>query len=279
MGEDEAIQRNDAQHGVHPQSIDTHTIAANWSPEAHCIGEKIASIRQLIKRFGNITQALFFLDNPSNNLLIAPFSVPNPTNAVATGRNISLFEYYYFIYGFWRGSMRFKTQFSVRTAGAVGTANTVDRKFKGFINAFMWSSVQDSFNALVNRFIAGNAPVIGTGTLPSGSNNMGTSLQYIDPNVEGIVEVEVPYYNISHISPATTYALTERPVEIANVLKGHIPPVLLALSPQTIPTPGTLPAANERLWMNIQRAPGDDFSLMYLVGVPPLVNVDRATIP
>ena len=277
MGEDEAIQRNDAQHGVHPASIDTHQIAANWSPEAHCIGEKIMSVRQLIKRFGMFQNGLSLgpVTGPPatnfTNILLAPFSIRSPTTTVAPSRTMSLYEYYYFIYGFWRGSMRIKAFGTTATTSVDGgTSKATDTWFT--VNNY--NSVQDSFNSLCNRFTAGSFPVIGTGAMPSGTIGYGNSMQYINPNLEGVMEFEVPYYNVSHISPATVYdSAAGTPVNVPDVLKGHVPPIISAIQPR-----GVIPSG-QVINLQLARAPGDDFSFMYLVGVPPLVNVDRATTP
>nr|WEU70922.1 MAG: structural polyprotein [Hangzhou dicistro-like virus 7] len=268
MGENEAIQRNDAQHGIHPMSIDTHKINNNWSPEAHCIGEKIMSIRQLIKRFGNfytLTQS-----HLNSGGIIAPFSVPSPVTATASTKTMSMFEYYYFIYAFWRGGMRIKSATSVNQTS---TPTKVSHKFPGYVLYYMWSSVQDALYSVINKFTAGEVPVQLVDSFPTGATEMGTSIVDIDQTIEGLAEVEVPYYNISHISPATIYTSEERPVEISNILKGHTPPCVLGFSPAS-QNPETVDT-NERLTTTFFRAPADDFSMMYLVGVPPLVNVQR----
>lgn len=264
MGENEAIQRNDAQHGQHPMTIDTHKIDANWSPEAHCIGEKIMSVRQLIKRFGMMQNSLNLTDT-TPNAIIAPFSVRHPSSTVAPSIPMSLFEYYYFIYGFWRGSMRLKA-FSVTTPSAT-TASVANTDTTFTFNHY--NSVQDSFNSLVNRFAVNDFPVKATSALPAGTVGYGNSMTYVNPKLEGVMEVEVPYYNVSHISPATTYSTTESPITISTVLKGHVPPAITAIQPNG-PIRSTLPYN-----LQIARAPGDDFSFMYLVGVPPLTNVAR----
>nr|ULF99866.1 MAG: hypothetical protein 2 [Cripavirus sp.] len=268
MGENEAIQRNDAQRGIHPMSIDTHKIDSNWSPEAHCIGEKIMSIRQLIKRFGNFHS--LSQSNSSTGAIIAPFSVSSPVQTVSSTKSMSMFEYYYFIYAFWRGGMRIKSATSVNQAN---TITQVSRKYPGYISYFMWSSVQDALNSIINKFSSGGVPVQLVDSFPSGTTNMGTSVVSVDQSVEGLAEIEVPYYNISHISPATVYTNNERPIEISNVLKGHTPPCVLGLLP--LSQNPTIVDSNERLNTVFFRAPADDFSMMYLVGVPPLVNVQR----
>nr|QIJ25856.1 hypothetical protein [Warroolaba Creek virus 2] len=269
MGENEAIQRNDAQHGAHPLPIDTHRIDSNWSPEAHCIGEKIMSIRQLIKRFGmSLVATTNTLTTALPNMLIAPFSVPHPVITTTSSEPYSLYEYYYFIYAFWRGGMRFKV------IPTIVSAAEAPRKSQTYFSINLFNSVQDTFNSLVKRFVVGDYPVKSTGNMPSGSLGYGNSLTYVDPNIEGTVEFEVPYYNVSHISPATTYLkATESPITINNVLRGHIPPEIISVTPRG----GILSTAP--LNCQVARAPADDFSFMYLVGVPPLVNVDRATVP
>jgi len=263
MGENEAVPRNEAQHGIHPMAIDTHVISANWSPEAHCIGEKIMSIRQLIKRFGDFFNVS--ISPTVNAALIAPYSVIEPINAVATSKTISMFEYYYFLYGFWRGSMRIKLTNTDISADDYATASNTTLRVN------LWNSIQDAFNQLTSAFTAGGLPVQPIAVLPPGTLGMGNSQHVIDTNVEGLAEFEVPYYNISHISPATLYGTAETPVTIPNVLKGHIPPTIVAVSP-------TAPVVKDGSSKSLQfyRAVGDDFTFMYLVGVPPLVNVLRA---
>ena len=163
-------------------------------------------------------------------------------------------------------------RFKVIPVTSDGTA--APAKSKTYFSINLFNSVQDTFNSLVNRFIAGDYPVKSTGAMPSGSLGMGNSLTYVDPNVEGTIEFEVPYYNVSHISPATTYVkATESPITINNVLRGHVPPEIVSISPR-----GAV-LATAPINAQIVRAPADDFSFMYLVGVPPLVNVNRSSIP
>lgn len=270
MGENEAIPRNDAQHGVHPATIDTHKISANWSPEAFCIGEKIMSVRQLIKRFGLVSNVAITDTTTANGIIVAPFSVREPLSTIGSDRTMSMYEYYYFLYAFWRGSMRIKAT-SVLTP-TDPTLATQTKDFSGYFMVNLLTSVQDAFFNVVSRFTTGtitqNAQIDDNGIF-----TMGSSLNLIKPSIEGAIEVEVPYYNVSHISPATVYSDDEPPISIPNVLKGHIPPSILTIG---------VPHYNYFIQPDVQalrmlffRAPGDDFSFMYLVGVPPLVNVAR----
>jgi len=64
---------------------------------------------------------------------------------------------------------------------------------------------------------------------------------------------------------------------VDSILKGHLPPAVLTanqFSGGQDPDP-SLSTTAEQTTASFFRAPGDDFSLLYLVGVPPLVNVAR----
>jgi len=265
MGVNEAIPRNEAQKGIHPPSIDTHEIDANWSPEAHCVGEKIMSIRQLIKRFGRVNAGNITLnaDATANAIVLAPFSQQIATNTVATTRNVSQLDYYYYLYAFWRGSMRYK----MISETVVGTSGRVKSNFSWDIS--MFNSIQDTMNTLVGYFST-TVNIVTTALLGPSVTNSESSNIIVDPTLEGVVEFEVPYYNISHISPATQYSSTDRPLNISNMLKGHIPPCCVTL------TPRTSTATTNSVFSSFWKAPGDDYSLSYLVGVPVLTNLSRA---
>jgi len=262
MGEDQQIPRNEAQHGRYPMSIDTHSIDANWSPEAMCIGEKIMSVRQLIKRFGTYATNFFATSTAANAILVAPFSIHSPPTTVGSNINISMLDYYYFIYAFWRGSIRIK-----HAATFTNLDEIPIQKFNGYWSVNMWNSIQDTMNLLTSSLLPGT-PVqnfVQSNNLSAG----GQSKQLIDTTIEGAVEYEIPYYNVSHISPATTYAATAPPVSIDNMLKGHIPPIMISAQMQASPQTTAFDLVT-------YRAAGDDYSLMYLVGVPPLANISRA---
>lgn len=274
MGENQQIPRNEAQHGMAPMAIDTHPITSNWSPEALCIGEKIMSIRQLIKRF-NIWSGGGLLRGPEGTgenaipaktgYVVFPFSVLQAATTKTDARNLTMLDYYYFIYAFWRGSMRIKL--------AAEGANSVAGRRTGTRYAWtvrMFTSLQEAFKSLWDKTDAANPRGIITGLdldIP-GILNSGVSTTVIDTNVEGLVEVEFPYYNVSHISPATVVEADKVP-NVDAMLKGHIPPIMATFSPRTnINNENTVIAS-------FMRAPGDDYSLLYLVGTPPLVNIAR----
>jgi hypothetical protein len=264
MGANEAVPRNEAQKGIHPPSIDTHKISSNWSPEAYCIGEKLMSIRQLIKRFGRIDNGSITLnDNATKNaIVLAPFSQRIAPNAVASTRLYSQLDYYYYLYAFWRGSMRYK----LISETTVGDAGRIKSNFAWDVS--MFTSIQDTMNTLVTYFTGTSAQAVSALLGDSVKNSLSSNI-IVDPGIEGALEFEVPYYNISHISPATLYTTAQTALNIPNMLKGHVPPVCVTLTPRT--------AASETnvVFATLWKAPGDDFSLSYLVGVPILTNLKR----
>lgn len=267
MGANEAIPRNEAQKGIHPMPIDTHSISSNWSPEANCTGEKIMSIRQLIKRFGQFNANSITLNDSSkfNSIVLAPFSHQVAPTSKPTTRKMTQLEYYYYLYAFWRGSMRYKfvsetTEYPSLDAGR--------KKSNIYWDISMFSSMQDTLNSLVSAFSASVNILVEYLTGSSVDNSISSNI-IIDPGVEGVMEFEVPYYNVSHISPATQYSNADRSLNVDNILRGHIPPCAVVLRPRTAPSTSNV------VYTTFWRAPGDDFSLSYLVGVPPLVNIQR----
>ncbi len=267
MSANQAIPRNEAQKGAHPMPIDTHEITSNWSPEANCVGEKIMSIRQLIKRFGRFNaNSVTLNDNATANAIaLAPFSHQiAPTTKPATRRMTQL-DYYYYLYAFWRGSMRYKV---ISETTEYPSLNAGRKKSNFCWDISMFSSMQDTLNTIVSLF-SSTVNIITPFLMGNSIDNSVASNILVDQSVEGVVEFEVPYYNISHISPATQYSSTERALNVDNILRGHIPPCGVILRPRTAPSTSNVVFAS--FW----RAPGDDFSLSYLVGVPPLVNLER----
>lgn len=267
MGANEAIQREDAQHGQHPSTIDTQTIDANWSPEANCTGEKILSIRQLIKRFGKVHGSDITLNNNATKdaLILAPFSMMAAPTSVGSTRRMTQLDYYYYLYAFWRGSMRYKLISETTSDPA-----TQGRKASDFAwDIQMFSSLQDTMNSLITFFSATANTVIDFLSNNSVKNSLGSNI-VVEQSLEGLVEFEVPYYNISHISPATQFSANGGALTMDDMFKGHIPPCVVTLRPRTAPS------NTNQVYTTMWKAPGDDFTLSYIVGVPVLANISRS---
>lgn len=250
MGANEAIQREDAQHGQHPSTIDTQTIDANWSPEANCTGEKILSIRQLIKRFGKVNGSELTLNaSTTDAIILAPFSMMAAPTTVGSTRRMTQLDYYYYLYAFWRGSMRYKL--ISETTNNISTAGRQASKFAWDVQ--MFSSLQDTMNSLISFFSTTTEIVIDFLSNNSVKNSLGSNI-IVDQTLEGVVEFEVPYYNISHISPATQFSSNGGALTMDAMFKGHIPPCAVTLRPRTAP------AANNAIFTTMWKAPGDDYT-------------------
>lgn len=255
MGSNAAIPRNEAQLGAHPSTIDGQSIDSNWSPEANCIGEKIMSIRQLIKRFGALggeTSVGAEASNPTNTLLVAPFAVTTPTASPSGGLYYSQLDYWYTLFAFYRGSVRLK----VKATDSNGISSN------GMHLVKMYNSLQDALVGLVARFSATANRYIAA-TLPKYYEYAQPSMIEIDPNLEGMLEFEVPYYNISHITPCV-YTATPS-ISINQMLVGSAPPTIVTITK----------SQSSAVQYTVYRAAGDDFSLSYILGVPLLTGISQ----
>lgn len=259
VGDNEAVQRNDAQLGANPDSIAVEPLKANWSPEALCIGEKIISIRQLIKRFSPIDQVS--MDTSEENTIFIPsFAMPE-ANLDAVFDNLpyySMLQYFYYMFGFYRGGMRIKSNFTV------ATPDSTNQRLRNFVNCMLFTSADDQMNNIINDLapIDSTRRIVQTGLIPSVASLNGESYQVVDTNLEGLVELEVPYYNISHITPTSMALVGEKPIEMSLIYRGLIPPSILAMQISAV-VPGMVNA-------QIYRAAADDFSFLYTLGVPQL---------
>jgi hypothetical protein len=256
MGDNEQIPRNEAQLGEHPESIDKQTIHSNWSPEALCIGEKVTSVRQLIKRQGIIAKSIP-LNNTNPSLLIAPFGFQNPTAAVSTQRPYGcLVDYFFNIYGFYRGQMRYKMLTEGRTNFIVSMCNTM----------------QDAMLPLVDSFNLSAFPYLRS-RIPFNTLRSPQSTTFVSTDIEGAIELQVPYYNSSHISPCVGYTVgITSPISRQSVLRGFVPPIVLGV------TPARELGTNDTVDVTLTKGAADDFSFMYILGPPPLVPINFKSI-
>lgn len=256
MGENEQTARNEAQLGDHPGSIDTHAIHSNWSPEALCIGEKIMSVGQLLKRHGILARNLT-LNAANPSILITPFGFANPPTAQSTYHPpTSMVEYFHDIYGFYRGGMRLKVM-------AEGEPNFL---------ISMFNTLQEGLLTLINKFNLVAYPYLRS-TVPLNLIRSATSSTFVSTPVEGSIEFQVPYYNSSHISPCVGFTIgVTSPISRNSALRGFTPPVIVGVTPTH-----AIDGLNQVTCM-ISRAAADDFSFFYILGPPPLVPIDYTAI-
>jgi hypothetical protein len=265
VGVDEAIPRNDAQTGRFPVGIDHNAITSNWSPEAFCIGEKIFSLRQLVKRFYH--RATTSLNaTASGAIIIIPHIPTRPAQSLTSVEAWGYYDYFYYIYAFYRGGMRIKI--------AVDYTNLETNRYNSLFwvgsVVKMYSSFSKTFETLITRLTASTS--FATSTSRTGLGVEGASELYVYSNQEGMVEFEVPYYNVSHITQCS-FSNTPPRFTSQEVLRGAEPPVLVTVYPTTSVSSGASDLGYIfRARYTSYRAPADDFSFMYLVGTPVLIE-------
>lgn len=255
------IPRNEAQLGKTPSVLTTKTISTNWSPAALCVGEKIVSIRQLIKRFGLADIAV--LDTKAGSMVICPyrFKPPTPKPDAESPQFFTPLDYFYNIFAFYRGSLRIKIFSSVEKL----EGKFIESRVPSSWTVRMLTSIHESFHDMLKY---STSWMNEAQTDPAAIAQTNPSTLVVMPHLEGGVEFEVPYYNVSHITPGTQFEEKAK-ISEARFLNGGLPPNLLHI----MCTDNLSEGKNVRA--ELYKAAGDDFSYHYLVGVPLLTNIKR----
>lgn len=213
-----------------------------------CIGERITSFRQMIKRFaifkkiagtGYTAASKRFLFTPFINqvcMIGSSAVVTKPTNPGDLITMVSM------CYAIQRGSVRFK----IIDTSSTQMTKTMTSSFSTAVNtgAFgigAWDTVDDSVNWTPNR-----------------------SQAFFRSDIGGCVEVEFPYYNRFHSTAvADTMSIDATTVpQITYTGLGTAPRVQGSHYAFVAPTPDPL----------MFRAAGEDFSLGLFVSVPPVLD-------
>lgn len=303
------VQRNEAQLLYDPDSITHIDPLTNWSPEAHCIGEKVVSVRQLIKRSNyvgsvveNRTNYNIGVNGQNNNTLgvINPYGIKSSS----TISGIDYLSYFANIYTFFRGGIRIKIAGISQSADGpkVNSPPSWMSKPYSTSNVFvkMFNSLNPLMTTIINKTISMNN-VIGkigcnglqfSGTNQNVQNEMhplfsnSSSTVLVSNMIEGITEVEVPYYNSTHITPCIDNGAGTSmfPVITQNEADGAYPLPILVFG--TIPyntnltlmqTDGSTPVnttitSATQTSFHIYRQAADDFSFHYIIGIPIMIN-------
>lgn len=302
------VQRNEAQLLYDPDSITHIDPLTNWSPEAHCIGEKVVSVRQLIKRSNyvgsvveNRTNYNIGVNGQNNNTLgvINPYGIKNSS----TISGIDYLSYFANIYTFFRGGIRIKIAGISQSADGPKANNPPSWMSKPYStsNVFvkMFNSLNPLMTTIINKTVAMNNVIgkIGCNGLQfSGSNqnvqdemhplfSNSSSTVLVSNMIEGITEVEVPYYNSTHITPCIDNAgISMFPVITQSEADGAYPlPVLvfgtipyntnltLMQTDGSTPVNTTITSATQTSF-HIYRQAADDFSFHYIIGIPIMIS-------
>jgi len=87
------------------------------------------------------------------------------------------------------------------------------------------------------------------------------STQVVKPSIEGIIDIEVPYYSLSHVTPVLVQEQTQSQVEESNY---PFPIITYLVSGSAISNAGTA----GQMTPTIYRACADDFRFQYMLGPP-----------
>lgn len=250
--------------------MNEETPTFNWTPESYCIGEKIASIRQLIKRSNPVGKAFqLFKNNISNNTTAAnAYTVINPfANRVIYQINSSVggldyMSYFSSFFAFFRGGVRIKL-FTSNNPSNMGVYmfNAYDPYYDNIVTRTLQ---RDSFQGLTT------VDAFWNNDLSSYLSTSASSIM-VDRNVEGAIEFEVPYYNASHITPAIVSESLFPAVEEEGAEGCYPSPVVLfGLQSETIKrtSANDIIPAETSTNITIYRSASDDFSFSYYIGTP-----------
>lgn len=157
--------------------MDNSTLDPAIEPSLYCVGERVQSIRQMIKRFStmfipgtSVTGALYVCPHVN---YVPQIATTGGVRSTAGGRVDNL-SYYAMMFRFWRGSTRVK-----------------------YIDPSVQSPVitQTFYNTGTNYLVNGQT----TAAIPN-TNSACDQPTVTVPNLSGGVELEVPFYSQTHAS-------------------------------------------------------------------------------
>lgn len=216
--------------------MDNSTLKLGLEPAMYCIGERVQSIRQLIKRFSTFYQASSATTTTS--LAIAPqinfcATVGATAGALTTsGMRVDMLSYYAPLFRFWRGSTRVKV-IDPTTNAPLFTALTYNND-----------------GVYVTPCVTGSRS-------PSSLNSTDQPTVTV-PSLSGGGEFEIPYYSLTHASHVVSFNGT-------NIVKEAVDNIATLFVTQSAPfTTAT----------RVYRAAGDDYSLGFFIGTIPLTTAN-----
>jgi len=304
------VPRNEAQLLYDPESISALDPLTNWSPEAHCIGEKIVSARQLIKRtnyIGSIVENRSNENNAATGENLNTLGVINPygMNYSSTISGIDYMSYFSYLYSFFRGGVRIKiASISQSASGPLISSETPSGIWmsKPYSNSNIFVKMFNALNPLMTAIINRTNPLnniigkVGCNGLQfaGGSINSNANMHPIFTNasssvvvstaIEGITEVEVPYYNSTHITPCIDNGTTTTMFPVLSMAEAEgaypLPILVFGTIPYNtnfqiataVPTAYATMEMSTATAFHIYRQAADDFSFHYIMGIPTMIE-------
>jgi len=218
--------------------IDGSAASAAIQPSLFCMGERILSIRQLVKRFTtlyvpSVAGSTFLALDPTANY-IPTAGLTDGVKVSATHR-VDMLSYYAACFRFVRGGIRFKIIDPAITTAA-------------YVNTFVGAASNVS---PVSSFSASNV-----------TNGLDQPVVVV-PSLTGGIEVEMPYYNATHASHVRLVS----GIPLSSELRE---PTDNAMCLQVAPAQTTTTLTPFSTALRVYRAAADDYSLGFFIGVPPL---------
>jgi len=214
--------------------MDDQSVDPTIEPAMYCIGERVQSVRQMIKRFCT-WYAVTVESQPT--VQIGPQYNYIPTVGLTSGylsiagQKLDLLSYYSVLFRFWRGSTRVKIVDPVSNS-MLSTQTLV------------WAGP-------TNTHAVALMP-----TPPIGQTDQPT---VTIPSLSGGGEYEIPYYSMTHASHVTINSSTGNNFVTREAIDNQ---TLLQVTQQS----------NFSTSTRIYRAAGDDYSLGFFIGTIPLTT-------
>lgn len=288
------LTRPDFQDGATPNSFDSNSVVG-VDPDLWTVGEAITSIRQILKRFCNTATVYKNYDatplqrrgwipgfSDYSVLAIKPYvmsrALPAPSNPIdeIPELRVDYLDYYSIPFVFARGAMRFK--FEVENGFDQSGSNR-------FYYSFNWLRFK-----LFNNWGRFNYPDLSVARWTSAAHSNGkvavidntqnttdgltylnlvrTSHAVVAQNIEGMSEVEVPFYCKGHMIPIDIPNNTALAMQFPDIERGIFPSSCLTM----MSTECNAAQFQYPLDVQVYRATGDDFSLMTLIGMPVMMT-------
>jgi hypothetical protein len=217
-------------------------------PSGLCTGEVVSSIKALLSRFGPYYFATG--ENVSNIYQLAPFDFQDPIVASGDSVTFDYLDYFSYLYAFYRGGLRFSYD--------PGTSDP---------------SVVNSYRIILRSCVSNLYPDTASRVSTLSTSNISSQIfrspfanAISRPNIEGLIDFEVPYYNTTHITPALTSNHSR-----TKVAASSYPSPLITIVPRNGNT------SSVTVSPLILRSAADDFRFFYLIGPPRVALLDTDT--
>jgi hypothetical protein len=250
---DEQHDRQDAVQSV-DQPIGAAHLKMSLTPSALCTGEVITSIKNLLARAG--TYYLGDVTNMNIAYTIAPFDFQAPrTKAnLDTPFPFDYIDFFSYIYAFYRGGIRLSMDPGM--SGAYQNLSFVAKMRSTLNNYYPLTDIprgtSSTFDALPKQFLY--SPF---------------STQVMKPGIEGMMDLEAPFYSLSHVTPVLVQEQTQNQVEESNY-----PFPIVTIYPS-----GEAKNLTARMQPTFYRSCADDFCFQYLLGPPQVHFINYTIIP